>query len=259
MKNMIGFIVVAALGLLLTACGGGDGGGSSPSLLSIAVTPANPSVPVGGFLRFSAIGTYSDNTAQGLLVDWSSSNNGVATVSNGPRGFNGFASGNATGTATITATSGSVSGSTLLTVTSAAVVWIDVTPSGPSVLLGAAQQFTATGTYSDGSSQDVTTLVTWFSSDPGVATVSNTSGSKGLATSVGGGITRITASLGNVSGATELAVMSSSATRSSSNTGVATVRNTLVLSEMKPIEHRSETSDLYGSAPKAGTPPVVTT
>ena len=44
------------------------------------------------------------------------------------------------------------------------------------------QQFTATGTYSDLSTANLTDSVTWSSSLTGTATVSNTSGSQGLAT-----------------------------------------------------------------------------
>jgi len=46
---------------------------------------------------------------------------------------------------------------------------IAVTPSAPTLAVGATQQFTATGTYSDGSTQDLTPQVTWASSSPAVS------------------------------------------------------------------------------------------
>ncbi|MCA8953814.1 MAG: hypothetical protein KDE27_30155, partial [Planctomycetes bacterium] len=52
---------------------------------------------------------------------------------------------------------------------------------------------TATGTYSDSSSQDVTALVTWTSSVLVAATVSNASGTEGLTTGIAAGATTITA------------------------------------------------------------------
>ena len=57
---------------------------------------------------------------------------------------------------------------------------------GPNVTLpaGLSRQVTATGNYSDGSMQDLTTQVTWASSAPAVATISNSSGSQGVATAV---------------------------------------------------------------------------
>ena len=58
--------------------------------------------------------------------------------------------------------------------TTATLVSIAVTPKNPSVALGTMQQFTATGTYSDGSTQNLTTTATWASSNPAVASISNT-------------------------------------------------------------------------------------
>ena len=86
-----------------------------PGLTSISVTPANPTVSVGTFQRFIATGTFSSGPAQTLAsVTWSSSNTGVATITNDV-GSKGFAD-DSPGTTTITATAGSISGSTLLTV-----------------------------------------------------------------------------------------------------------------------------------------------
>jgi hypothetical protein len=66
---------------------------------------------------------------------------------------------------------------------------------------GATQQFTATATYSNGSTQNVTTNVAWSSSATGVATIT-----AGMATAVAAGPTTITASLGGVSGTATLTV-----------------------------------------------------
>ena len=98
--------------------------------------------------------------------------------------------------------------STVLTVTPAALLSIAVTPTNPSIALGTDQQFTATGTYSDSSTQDRTTSVTWSSSSVGVASVSNASGTEGLATSASIGGTTITAtdSGTGVNGSTVLTV-----------------------------------------------------
>jgi hypothetical protein len=50
---------------------------------------------------------------------------------------------------------------------------ISVSPNHSSVLLGQSQQFTATGLYSDGTTQNLTPQVTWNSSAQAVATISN--------------------------------------------------------------------------------------
>ncbi len=173
------------------------------SLVSIAITPANPSIAKGTTQQFVATGTFSDNTTQDLTLSstWSSSNTGVATIDAG-----GLAASVASGTTTITATSGGVSASTTLTVTPATLVSLAVTPTNPSIANGTTKQFSATGTYSDDTTQNLTTVVTWSSSYTSVATISNATGSNGLATAVGAGTTTITAVSGGVSASTTLTV-----------------------------------------------------
>ncbi len=71
---------------------------------------------------------------------------------------------------------------------------ITVTPATPSVVAGLTLQFAATGNYSDGTTKDLTTSVTWSSGDPGKAMISATSG---LATGVAAGTSLITATYTN--------------------------------------------------------------
>lgn len=87
-----------------------------------------------------------------------------------------------------------------------ALTSISIAPADPGIALGATQQFTATGTYSDSSTQDMTASVTWNSSDTGKASISNT----GLATAAAAGVTTISAVSGGISATTTLTVQSSS-------------------------------------------------
>jgi uncharacterized protein YjdB len=177
------------------------------TLASIAVTPTNPSLPANLTVSFTATGTFTDGSTQDLTtqVTWSSSNAAVASVSNAT-GSQGTVSTHTDGTATISATKGSVNGSTLLTVTTATLASIAVTPPNPSIANGTSQQFTATGTYSDGSTHDITDRVTWSSSSETVASISNAAGSRGLATAAGLGTTTISASFSGKTGSTLLTV-----------------------------------------------------
>ena len=78
-----------------------------------------------------------------------------------------------------------------------------VAPANPSIPIGVTQQFTATGYYNDQTTHDITTQVTWGSSNPSVATID----SNGLATSDRQvGRTTITAASGSISGSTQLTV-----------------------------------------------------
>ena len=167
-------------------------------LVSIAVSPAVQSISAGTTQAFTAVGSFDDGSTQLLpSVTWSSSLNSVAAVD-----ATGLATGVGTGTATITATSGSVSGTASLTVTAATLVSIAVTPASSSMAVGTTKQFTATGTFSDSSTQDITAVVVWTSSSPAAATIS----AQGLASSVATGSTTITAAFGSVNASTGLTV-----------------------------------------------------
>lgn len=177
-----------------------------PTLQSISVSPAAPSIPAGFAQQFTASGTYSDGTAQDLTASaaWSSSNTSVATVSNAA-GSQGRATGVAAGgPVTIAASAGAVSGSALLTVTAPILTSLAVTPTTPVVPVGNTQQFTATGTYSDGSTQVITGSVTWSSSSPSVASISG----GGLASALGPGATTISAQQAGITGSTTMTVIS---------------------------------------------------
>jgi uncharacterized protein YjdB len=169
------------------------------TLQSIAVTPANPSILTNNTEQFTATGTYSSGKTADLTasVTWTSGNTGVVSINNA-----GLATGLAAGTSTISATLGSVSGSTVLTVTAATLQSISVTPANASIATGLTQQYTATGTYNNGVTQNITGSVTWTSSNPGAATIA----AGGLASAVAAGTTTITATLGSVAGATTLTV-----------------------------------------------------
>jgi YVTN family beta-propeller protein len=101
-----------------------------------------------------------------------------------------------TGAETVTATFTAGTGPTLL--------FITVTPRPTTAAVGATVQFTATGTFSDSSTQNLTATATWSSSNTTVATVSNASGSQGLATLLHAGGTAITATQSMISGSAGL-------------------------------------------------------
>ena len=195
----------------ITASVGGKSGSTvlnvtNAVLKTIVVTPANPSIAAGTYLQFTATGTYSNNTTQDITTQATrSSSTNAATISNA-NGTQGLAYGNRAGTPTITATQGGVSGSTVLTVTAATLTSIAVTPANPTIAKGTTIRFTATGTFSDQSTQNLTAQVTWSSSNGAVATVSNAAGSHGLATGLSSGKTTITAAFNGVMGSTTLTV-----------------------------------------------------
>jgi hypothetical protein len=82
---------------------------------------------------------------------------------------------------------------------------LSVTPAAATINRGATRQFAATGTYSNGSTADLTGSVTWASSNTGVATIN----AGGLATGTGGGSATISATLNNKTGTASLTVQAS--------------------------------------------------
>jgi len=166
---------------------------TAATLVSIAVTATNLSMPVGVTQQFTATGTFSDTSTLDLTASasWSSSNTAAATIS-----ASGLASSLAVGTSTIRATVGAVTNTTTLTVNTATLSSIAVTPVGATVPVGSSQQYTATGTYSNGTSFNITSLVTWSSNN--ARKISMTSG--GLATRLHNGAANITATKGAITG-----------------------------------------------------------
>jgi len=79
---------------------------------------------------------------------------------------------------------------------------ISVTPADASIAIGRTQQYAASGVYSDGATQDISTRVTWSSSTISVATINV----NGLVTAVSVGTTEIIATLEDVSGGVSLLV-----------------------------------------------------
>jgi hypothetical protein len=99
-----------------------------------------------------------------------------------------------------------VSGAVVVTISAATLRSIAVTPASPTISVGGMQQFTAMGTFSDGSMLDLSTIVTWSSSNVSIADVSNAVGSEGQATGFRSGSTTISAQRGSITGFTTLFV-----------------------------------------------------
>jgi len=144
--------------------------------------------------QYTATATYGNNTTGDVTstVSWSTTPTNIATISNG-----GLLTAVSLGVATVSARSGGVIASTPVTVTQKQVTSIAIQPltqtlslaSGPTTV-----QFTATATYSDGSTANVTTIATWTSVPSSTASISST----GLATAVAVGTATITATSGGI-------------------------------------------------------------
>ncbi|MBD1574717.1 hypothetical protein HC725_15800 [Vibrio sp. S17_S38] len=147
---------------------------SSPEIVSLQVIPGAKTIAAGITTQFKAYELYSDGSKQEVTssATWSSDNTSIASV-----GVNtGLVVPITEGTAIITAVSGSFSATADLTVTSAFIESITISPKALSVPKGTTQQLTATAQLSDGSTQDITDQVTWSSDTVAVATVDPATG-----------------------------------------------------------------------------------
>ncbi len=86
--------------------------------------------------------------------------------------------------------------------TAAVLVSIAVTPATASIYIGNTQQFTATGTYSNNTTKNLSSTATWTTAPSGIASVSAT----GLATGLAAGTTTVTATYTGIAGSASLTV-----------------------------------------------------
>jgi hypothetical protein len=184
----------------------------APVLQSITIAPTQLTLPTGGSAQLAATGNFSSGPAQSLTntVQWSSSVAGVATVSAaGLVTCNAGATMN--GSSTISATSGSISASISVTCQAPQLKYIKVTPAkNCEIPAGGKLQLTATGTFASGASKNVTATATWTSSAPSVATVAAGLVSCQVRHSYYDAYATISASVGSVSGSTNVVCKGSS-------------------------------------------------
>lgn len=182
-------------------------GVKAAALVALSLTPVNPTLASGTRQQLVATGTFSDRTTQDLssLVSWSSSDDTVVAVAN-TAGGRGLGAAGRKGAALVSASFAGVSGTTRVTVTDASLVTIGVTPSSVTIAKDTRQQLVATGTYSDGTTQDLTAAVSWESSNREIASIATAAGSEGLATALARGSSMITATLDGKTGAARLVV-----------------------------------------------------
>src|SRR5258708_21548907 len=119
----------------LWGCGGGGAtpNVSRPTLTSIAISPANPTVAPGATQQFKATATYTDNSTDDLTssANWASSNTSNATVEPAGQSSPGLPTGLAAGSAIISASFGGQVTTTTLNVQTLKVLAIATGPANP--------------------------------------------------------------------------------------------------------------------------------
>jgi Bacterial Ig-like domain (group 2) len=143
---------------------------ASRRLTSVMMAPQNPNIALGNNQQFSATALFSDGSKTDItkLAAWSSVQTNIATVSGV-----GLASSKTAGSTSILATYQALSASSTLTINPAALVSIRVAPPSISLTPNHSVQLSATGTFSDSTTQDLTSVVSWVSSPTGIVRISS--------------------------------------------------------------------------------------
>ncbi len=154
---------------------------ASRVLTSVTVTPSVQLVRFGGycFSGFTATAAYSDGSMADVTSqsEWSASTPGIVEVG----ATTGIVTALSPGTTEVFAAFDGQTGMATATAGGGPLISISIAPQNAVVEVAGAQQFAASGVFSDGASCDVTPQATWQSSPSAVATISPTGLASGLA------------------------------------------------------------------------------
>ena len=158
------------------------------------ITPPSANLSTGGLLDLKATGIYSDGSTRNLTkkVDWTSSDTSVSFDGTNKKGR---VTGVASGSATITASYNGVTSNSSITVSAASLTSLEISPTISSASVGVTTQFYATGINDDSTFEDMTSFVTWSSSDSSIASID----ASGLLTRHAVGSVTVTASYASTS------------------------------------------------------------
>lgn len=148
------------------------------TLISIGIDPTPVEIGPGEIWKYTATGLYADGAVEDITDEaaWTCDNSNAGSIAGGGV-FTASASGPFPQTARITASLGGITGNSAeITVSETAPTLqsIMISPDSADLASGGSQQFIATGQYSDGTSQDITDMVTWSCDNANAGSISST-------------------------------------------------------------------------------------
>ncbi len=136
------------------------------ALAEISITPSSLTLAIASTQQLTATARYTDNSTEDLTSSASWSTDSVnATITS-----SGNLTADSVGTSQVTASVNSVSGVISVIISAATLQKIDIVASS-SLAAGVSEQLSAIGTFSDGSTQNITADLSWQSSIPSVASI----------------------------------------------------------------------------------------
>jgi hypothetical protein len=162
---------------------------ASLETIDIINSPSPVSVCRSGY-ELKANGNYDDATVRDISasVTWTSDDDSRLSIDE-----TGVFATYKNGASIVTASKNNITGNTTITIDNDLSA-VQIASNSSSVYIGKTLTFTATGTYDDNSTADITNTVTWSSDDSDTLTISNTTLTKGIATGISEGSTNISAS-----------------------------------------------------------------
>jgi hypothetical protein len=196
---------------------------SAAAVASLIVQPGTLVAPLGTSVAVTALATYTDGAFADVsaLASWSSDDDAVASFEDPA---SSVLSARALGSTHLSASFGGQTASAPVLVISAQLQ--SITVNGPATLdVGTSQPFQAIGQFTDGSTQDLSSAVSWSSDRPAIASVSSSYPTIARVTTGGDqGSVRLTATYLGVSGSADVQVecLSSGSGSFSGGSGTAT-------------------------------------
>ena len=177
------------------------------ALQSLTVSPASTSILSLSSTNFQATGYYSDGSTADITSQaaWTSSRTNIATIAGG-----GAATTLSQGTSSIRAALDGISGTSNLKVTGGNLTGITLSPANPRLVKDTAGRMTASGSFSNGTSRDITDVVEWAPANTAIANVTTPGGNlawlNALAVTPASAPVAITAKSGTITASTNLTV-----------------------------------------------------
>jgi uncharacterized protein YjdB len=214
--------LLALLSLILAPHAAG-----AASVRSVAVVPSPVEIRIGQAVQLRAYAIFNDDSVQEItqIAEWSSGDKGVAIVSSTPGSIGivtAVGPGSVRISAAITIDDDRTRGSADVTVIAPPLAAITTKPTTKRLEVGLDRQYKATAVYVNEFTADVTSEVTWTSTNPSVATVDDSGPTKGLVHPIQIGTTEI--------------IARDPATGTTSNDGFTEVRGAIVNLSVDPEE-----------------------
>ncbi len=165
-------------------------------------------------LQISAVGEYADGSQRTLpdTIVWTVSDSDLAVIKPNPEGAR--LNTKMAGEVMVSATSDQVSGSIAVSINDSLQA-LSVAPRQANVSVGSNRQFTASGSYSDGSNVEITSSTDWSLADRDIASITDT----GLLSAHKAGETTVTGQCGGRSDTVDLITRNVNAERLEINSG----------------------------------------